>query len=110
MNIDRVSHNLANGAYGVRSNRAGDAGQVFDSTVAVAKEVPSSGTGSAPRDNVTLSDQARALSRARTAAHSAPDVREQLVEQLRSRIQDGQYQFGDDRVAARLLDRSGSEA
>ncbi len=110
MNIDRVSHNLANGAYGVRSNRAGDAGQVFDSTVAVAKDVPSSGTGSAPIDNVTLSDQARALSRVRMAAHSAPDVREQLVKQLRSQVQDGRYQVEDEQVAARLLYQFGSDA
>ena len=100
MNIDRVNQNAASGAYGKRTNRAGDVGSA-------AGTGPTSGArrASAPADGVQLSDEARAIARAETAARAAPDVREDLIADLKQQIQSGKYKIQDEQIARRLLDK-----
>ena len=97
MNIDRVNQNLASGASGKRTGRAGDAGGDAASTGGV------SGAG-AKSDGVLLSDQARAVARAQAATRAAPDVREQLVAELREQIRNGTYQIDDEAIVNRILE------
>src|SRR5437763_15657611 len=98
MNIDRVNQNLAAGAYGAkRSNRSGDAARAAEQ----GGDLQSTG-GAGQTDGVDLSDQARLVGRATAAARGAPDVRDQVVTELRQRIQDGSYQIHDQAVAQKL--------
>jgi negative regulator of flagellin synthesis FlgM len=100
MNIDRLNQNLASGAYGKRAGRAGEAG-------AAAGGSSSTGGASgaaAKSDGVLLSDQARAVARAQAAVRAAPDVREQLVAELREQIQNGTYQIDDEAIVNRILE------
>ena len=99
MNIDRLNQNLASGAYGKRTGRAGDASAAGGSSSAGG----ASGAG-AKSDGVLLSDQARAVARAQAAVRAAPDVREQLVAELREQIQNGTYQIDDEAVVNRILE------
>jgi flagellar biosynthesis anti-sigma factor FlgM len=96
VNIDRVSQNLANGAYGLRGKRSqetGESGGVGSS----------SGSRKAPSaDGLSLSSEGKALGRAQSAVRAAPDVREQLVERLRQEVQSGRYVTKDVEIA-RLL-------
>src|SRR5438132_8226389 len=98
MNIDRVNQNLAAGAYGAK--RAGKSDKAKD-----AGEASSAGgaAGASLNDGVELSDQARFVARVNAAVRTAPDVRENLVAELRQRVQDGTYQVDDAAVAERLL-------
>jgi negative regulator of flagellin synthesis FlgM len=100
MNIERVNQNAASGAYGKRTNRTGEVG-------AAAGAGPTQGArgASAPTDGVQHSDAARAIARAETAARSAPEVREELVAELKQQIQSGRYKIQDEQIARRLLDR-----
>jgi flagellar biosynthesis anti-sigma factor FlgM len=95
MNIDRLSQNLASGAYGARSKRTGEAGPSQG-----AEGSESSSARSA--DGLSLSSEGRALSRAQSAVRAAPEVREQLVERLRQEVQSGRYVTKDAEIA-RLL-------
>jgi negative regulator of flagellin synthesis FlgM len=95
MNIDRVNQNLASGAYSKRTGRAGDAGSAGGASAAGAKS-----------DGILLSDQARAVARAQAAVRAAPDVREQLVAELREQIQNGTYRIDDEAIVNRILEGS----
>jgi negative regulator of flagellin synthesis FlgM len=100
MNIDRVNQNAAQGAYGKRTNRTGDVGAASG-----ARPTSRARGAGAPTDGVQLSDEARAIARAETAARAAPEVREELVAELKQRIQSGTYKIQDEQIARRLLDR-----
>jgi negative regulator of flagellin synthesis FlgM len=100
MNIDRINQNAAQGAYGKRTQRTGEVG----ATPAAGPTARVRG-GSAPADGVQLSDQARAIARAEAAARAAPDVREELVADLKQQIASGRYKIQDEQIARRLLDR-----
>src|SRR5688500_15093367 len=99
MNIDRLNQNLASGAYGTRTGRAGDAG-----ATAGASSTGGAAGAAAKSDGVLLSDQARAVARAQAAVRAAPDVREQLVAELREQIKNGTYQIDDEAVVSRILE------
>lgn len=99
MNIDRLNQNLASGAYTKRTGRAGDAGSAGASSA-------SGRSAGAKSDGILLSDQARAVARAQAAVRAAPDVREQLVAELREQIQNGTYQIDDEAVVNRILEGS----
>jgi negative regulator of flagellin synthesis FlgM len=66
-------------------------------------------TGSAaaarPATSVELSPRSRELHAALDAARQAPDVREDVVRDLRQRVQDGTYQVDPERIARRMIDR-----
>jgi flagellar biosynthesis anti-sigma factor FlgM len=99
MNIDKVSQNLASGAYAKRAGRAGDASSAGGSSSTGG----AAGAG-AKSDGVLLSDQARAVARAQAAVRAAPDVREQLVAELREQIRNGSYQIDDEAIVNRILE------
>jgi flagellar biosynthesis anti-sigma factor FlgM len=101
VNIDRVSQNLASGAYGARAKRTGETG--------ASNGVDASESGGArSADGLSLSSEGRALSRAQAAVRAAPDVREQLVERLRQQVQSGNYVTKDVEIA-RLLAEGANE-
>ncbi len=71
---------------------------------------PGSGPGQATRragsqdaDAATLSAEAQAFVKGRLAAHGAPDVRADLVADLRRAIKDGTYQVDEYALAGKLL-------
>ena len=98
MNIDRVSQNLAAGAYGARRAKGTDKGKD-------ASEASSAAGAAGPSlsDGVELSDQARFVARVNAAVKGAPDVREGLVAEIRQRLQAGTYRVDDEALAQRLL-------
>ncbi len=57
-------------------------------------------------DSVSLSDNARSMSTARTAVHNAPDVREQKVANIKQQLTDGTYQVSAQALAKKLLTSS----
>ena len=54
-------------------------------------------------DEASLSSEARELLKARRAAQDAPDVRAELVAELRRQVQDGSYQVDEEALARRLM-------
>lgn len=102
MNIDRVSQNLASGAYGVRGKRAGETGGPNGPVDGSGVEPAATAAPSA--DGLTLSEQGRSLSRAQAAVRAAPDVRDALVERLRQQVQSGTYQTKDEDIARMLAE------
>lgn len=98
MNIDPLNQNRAAGAYGPRAARTGE------TTNADRGANRADGSANAGRaDGVEVSEQARSVQRAEAAVRSAPDVREELVADLRSHVQDGSYEPKDEQVARRLI-------
>jgi flagellar biosynthesis anti-sigma factor FlgM len=55
------------------------------------------------RDETTLSEEARLLQRVRQAINEGPEVREDLIEALRQKIQAGTYQIDDEALINALL-------
>lgn len=64
-----------------------------------------SSEGAAGRDQLTLSDQARLLSRAQAALAEQPDVRAEKVEPLKHAVESGAYQVPVHQLARRLIAR-----
>ena len=58
---------------------------------------------SSSKDRAELSEQARLLSKARLAAHEAPDVRADRVQELKQRVTDGSYDIPYSDLARQLL-------
>lgn len=54
-------------------------------------------------DSVALSSEAVLLARSLQAAQGAPEIREELVAQLRASVQDGTYRVDAQRIAGQLL-------
>ena len=69
-----------------------------------ATPAPAAGRGQAPRDEVSLSDEARALAAARDTVAAAPDVREDKVSAIKQRVEDGTYSVPSNVLARKLLD------
>ncbi len=61
--------------------------------------------GSERRDELTLSDQAQMLARARAALDEQPDVRAEKVQELKSSVEAGTYQVPLKKLAQQLLKR-----
>jgi negative regulator of flagellin synthesis FlgM len=57
------------------------------------------------RDKAELSDNARLLSKARTALENVPDVRADKVAQVSQQVQSGDYSIRLDEIARRLIGR-----
>ena len=57
----------------------------------------------APSDEVTVSSRAEEILKARQAYDQLPEVREDRVESIRQRIQDGTYQLSNDQIARAVL-------
>lgn len=62
--------------------------------------------GAAPAAHVDISEQAQAISVASAAVQSAPDVREDLVANLKAQVDAGTYQVSGKDIADQLLRRA----
>jgi negative regulator of flagellin synthesis FlgM len=58
-----------------------------------------------PAARVELSSRSRELHAALQAAHAAPDVRQEKVDDARARIANGTYHVDPEQIARRMLDR-----
>lgn len=102
----------------VQSIRPQDASGVYrrnlaGATAAEGASAPrgAAGAGRSRRtDSVALSSEALLLARSLQAAHAAPELREQLVAQLRASVQDGTYRVDARRIAGELLGQGGAPA
>ncbi|MBI2885970.1 MAG: flagellar biosynthesis anti-sigma factor FlgM [Chloroflexi bacterium] len=92
MEIDKVGSNLAH-QYVSQT-------QAAQQIAAVKGEAARKSSG---QDRVDLSPEALLLQHAQQAALDAPDLRADLVDQVRQRIATGSYQIDAARIADRLL-------
>ena len=56
------------------------------------------------RDGLTISREVQEVLRARDEARSAPDVRQERVQELRQQLQEGSYGVEDEEIAQSLLE------
>jgi negative regulator of flagellin synthesis FlgM len=61
-------------------------------------------TGQIPAAKSEISSKSREMVQAKAVATHAPDVREDRIAELKSRIGAGAYQINEDRIADRLVD------
>jgi negative regulator of flagellin synthesis FlgM len=61
--------------------------------------------GAGGRDQLTLSDQAQVLARARAALNEQPEIRAEKVEELRQSVEAGTYQVPHEKLVRRLMAR-----
>lgn len=57
-------------------------------------------------EKVSLSPAARDIQRAEQALRELPDVREEKIEELKQRIEAGEYEIKGDRIAEKILSES----
>lgn len=65
-------------------------------------KAPSSGSSSA--DNVSLSSEAKNLARIESEIKALPEVDQARVDEIKARIEQGQYQIDNDNLAQKMLD------
>lgn len=95
MNIERLGQSQTQG---VTTARTGGPAEP-------AGRAPGRTGGPAPHDEVSLSARARDVQRAAEAAQGVPDIRAELVEDLRRRIAAGTYHVPAEALADLLLGR-----
>jgi flagellar biosynthesis anti-sigma factor FlgM len=98
MNIDRIQSQLVR-LYGGRAQGARGSDQAGASGGTNAEDGSVRGTG----DELTLSSEATSARRLASVVASAPEVRDQLVEELRNQVRAGTYLPNDEAVAHALL-------
>jgi flagellar biosynthesis anti-sigma factor FlgM len=98
MNIDKIQSQLVR-LYGTRAQGARGSEQAGATGGTNAEDAATR----AASDEFTLSAEASSARRLASVVASAPDVREQLVEELRSQVRAGTYQPNDEAVAQALL-------
>ena len=76
-------------------------GQPIDASTA---DPSAAGRASGPAAKVELSARSRELHEALRAAHATPDVRSDVVAEIRKRIDNGTYRVDPDKIARRILD------
>jgi flagellar biosynthesis anti-sigma factor FlgM len=101
VNIERLNQNQALGAYAKSTRRAGESSATGGSSESTRTEEtpPAKSTG----DDVSISAQALLRARATRAAHESPDVREELVDEIRGRVQSGTYEIDDEKIAKAMI-------
>ncbi len=62
-----------------------------------------------PGDKVSLSPQARELIKAQQALAALPDIREDKVAEIKTRLAEGRYQIDSDGIAAKMIREGLSE-
>jgi flagellar biosynthesis anti-sigma factor FlgM len=97
MNIDRIQSQLIR-LYGGRAQGARGSDQTGAAGGTNAEE-----GARAAGDEFTLSSEAASARRLANVVASAPDVREKLVDELRTQVRAGTYQPNDEAVAQALL-------
>jgi len=55
------------------------------------------------KDQASLSEKARLLSKARAELEETPEIRTDLVAHLRTQVETGEYKISYDRLATRLI-------
>lgn len=98
MNIDKIQSQLIR-LYGGRAQGSRPSEQTGQSGGANTEGTSVRSTN----DELTLSSEASSARRLASVVASAPDVRDQLVEELRSQVRAGTYQPNDEAVARALL-------
>lgn len=91
--IDKVQHSLPTGYTNSVNNIEGKVGAYQNGKV---QQVSNSA-------EVSLSDDALALQRIMQAAKDAPDVRSDLVQEIKGQIEAGTYKVNAENLAAKLL-------
>jgi flagellar biosynthesis anti-sigma factor FlgM len=101
----------------VQSVRPQDASGVYRRTIDATQPVDAATpqrTGGPTRarraDTVALSEQGLQLARALEAANAAPEVRAELVDQIKLSVADGTYRVAAGAIALRLLGSNDGEA
>ncbi len=69
-----------------------------------AADTSGAGAPTAPAAKIELSSRSRELHDALKAANAAPDVRHEVVAQVRARLTDGTYRVDPEQIARRILD------
>ncbi len=95
----------------VQSVRPQDASGVYRRTLGEVNQAAPTGqsraAGGAGRtrrsDTVALSEQARLLASSLEAVEQAPDIRAEVVQELRAQVNDGTYRVNVNQIAARML-------
>lgn len=95
MNIERLGQSQTQGVTTARTSGPAEP----------AGRPPSRTDGPASQDKVSLSAQARDVQRAAEAAQAVPELRAELVEDLRRRIAAGTYHVPAEALADLLLGR-----
>jgi flagellar biosynthesis anti-sigma factor FlgM len=98
MNIDKIQSQLIR-LYGGRAQGPRGSEQTGASGAANTEDAGVRKAG----DELTLSSEASSARRLASVVASAPDVRDQLVEELRTQVRAGTYQPNDEAVAQALL-------
>jgi negative regulator of flagellin synthesis FlgM len=80
------------------------------STGTVGSQPANPGTGQnanadSPAATVSFSPQAQEIAKYKAAVNAAPDVREDLVSSLKSRIENGEYNVSGDEIADMMVRR-----
>lgn len=75
--------------------------KVNDKTTAEAGKQVRNGT--VPEEKVSLSDRARDTQRIKQAIDKLPDVREEKVQELKSRIKEGTYSVSGEEIAGKMV-------
>ncbi len=89
-------------AGGVRGPEPKAADPARGAATPASGQQPAGGPGAA---QVELSARAKELRATLDAAKQAPDVREDVVNDVRQRIADGRYRIDPQQIASRLIDR-----
>ena len=97
----KIDNNNVNGA---TFNKAEGAHQIEKQQQSVAVDNTSSAV---KKDKAELSDQARLLSKARVSLESASDVNQAKIDDLKAKIQKGEYNVPYDKLADSLLGKLG---
>jgi len=97
----KIENNNINGA---TFNKAEGAHQIEKQQQSAAAENTSS---VAKKDKAELSDQARLLSKARVALDSSSDINQAKVDDLKAKVQKGEYNVPYDKLADSLLGKLG---
>ncbi|MFP4086553.1 MAG: flagellar biosynthesis anti-sigma factor FlgM [Desulfobacteraceae bacterium] len=69
----------------------------------------SSGKGSgevSSKDQVVLSPEAKQIQKAKELIGGLPDIREEKVEAVRSRMQEGSYEIDGEKIASKIIEES----
>ncbi len=58
------------------------------------------------KDEVVLSPEAKQIQKAKELIDSLPDIREEKVEEIRSRIEEGTYEIDGEKIALKMIEES----
>lgn len=78
--------------------------KAYTSQIREKDKVKQSGTGNTQADKLEISSQAKEMQMVRAKLAELPGVREDLVNGLKQRIQDGTYKPSGEQIAAGIID------